>query len=84
MVGNVHEITTNVPELTGIDWDGPILRAWPVKFDSGPLWFDHRITRLAPVREVRGFYTGFRPVLDNRPGQVWPGFRAGDPERTNE
>jgi formylglycine-generating enzyme required for sulfatase activity len=80
MVGNVGEITTNAPELTGVDWDGPIIRAWPVKFDSPQPWFDHRVTRMTPLPydEVNGFYMGFRPVLDEWPQQAWPGFRAGE------
>ena len=86
MVGNVGEITINVPELTGIKWDGPIIRAWPVKFDSPQPWFDHRVTRMTPLPydEVSGFYMGFRPALDKWSRQVWPGFRAGDPERINK
>jgi len=86
MVGNVGEITVNVPELTGIDWDGPIIRACSAKVDSSEPWFDHRVTRMRPARyeDVTGFYIGFRPALDKWPRQVWPGFRADDPERSNE
>jgi len=81
MLGNMHEVTTNAPELTGIDWDGPILRAWPVKYDAGPLWFDHRVTWLTPVRfeeVVNHVYVGFRLALSKWQQQMWPGFRAGE------
>jgi formylglycine-generating enzyme required for sulfatase activity len=78
MAGNVFEITTNAPELTGIDWDGPILKACSVKFDSPQPWFHHRVTalRLWPYEAVNGFYMGFRPVLDKWQRQAWTGFRA--------
>ncbi len=77
MVGNVGEITTNVTDLTGVDWDGPIIRAWPVKFDSPQPWFDHRVTSMTPLPhdKVGGFYIGFRPVLDKWQRQVWAGFK---------
>jgi formylglycine-generating enzyme required for sulfatase activity len=74
MAGNVFEITTNLPELTGIEGKCAVLRSWPVKLDHEPLWFTHRISQqlCSDVDSVGGWrYVGFRPVLDKWKRQQW-------------
>ncbi len=74
-VGNEAELTTNAPELTGINWDGPIERGCRL-LDSDQPWFYYRVTSLDLIRKPEESYCKFRPVVDERPQRVWAGLQA--------
>jgi formylglycine-generating enzyme required for sulfatase activity len=73
-IGNEAEITTNAPDLTGIEWDGPIRRGCQL-VDSDTSWFDHRVTRLGPIRDVKESFYKFRAVAEKRPSGVLTSFK---------
>jgi formylglycine-generating enzyme required for sulfatase activity len=71
MAGNVREWTMSMKWISGTGEEVPIVKAYPVKFTDFTPWFDHLLAREGYGDLDKGFYVGFRPVMDKWQRKLW-------------